>query len=357
KILNSKSIPVFRSGARNASAAWGTSSVSKIINNRALLGEYQPTHVLNGVRVPEGEPVLNFYPAVLTEETFYLAHSARSLRRTSGASKQSKRFNVWQGIAKCNGCGDAMHLVNKGKPPKGYTYLQCYSSRKGVCSSAMLRLDRTELAFREILAKVDSLSLVQDSSNAIQKSISVIEAQLAALTVKLTKAVEVHSEVPTIAGARLLSDLEQQQEELKSEQEKLKQKLQIERITNKEDFFKKLDLTSYDGRSAANSLMKRLGLFVHIERRVHQNNSFYFYVSPAAKLPEINSLLFAVRVDANDEVAVQALDYGIAAIQIVQGEVTESAIAWEDEDGDGISADWFGGGFGGRRKVTDKGLH
>ncbi|MFG3502928.1 recombinase family protein [Pseudomonas sp. NPDC047963] len=266
KLLNERSIPIFGSRVRNASAAWGTSSVSKILNNRALLGEYQPTHVLNGVRVSEGEPVLGFYPPVVTEETFYLARSARGLRRLSGASRQSKRFNVWQGIARCFDCDAAMHLVNKGKPPKGYTYLQCHSARKGICSSGMLRLDRTELAFREILAKVDSLSLVQDSSNAIRKSLAAIEGKLATLATKLASAEAAYNEVPTGAGARLLQSTEQEQERLKAAHVEQSQRLQVERVISKEDFFERLDLTSYEGRAAANSLLKRLGLRVLIER-------------------------------------------------------------------------------------------
>ncbi|WP_339080834.1 recombinase family protein [Pseudomonas sp. TMP9] len=169
KTLNAEGVPIFGSTNRNKSGAWGSSSVGKILCNRALLGEYQPTGIVEGERQKIGEPVQGFYPIVVLEEIFYAAAKSRNEKLVSKATKPSINFNVWQGIAKCELCSESMHLVNKGTPPKGSKYLRCYGAAKGVCRGKLVRLDRSEEIFREILAKVDSLSLVQDHQGKLKK--------------------------------------------------------------------------------------------------------------------------------------------------------------------------------------------
>src|SRR5690606_24522263 len=110
-------------------------------------------------------------------------------------------FNIWQGIAKCYKCGSPIHWINKGKPPKGGTYLQCYEARKGSCTMPLLRTDRAELAFKEILTKVDSLSLVQSSAAAIRKALSAKEGELEALSGRLQGAIESHEAYPSLSSA------------------------------------------------------------------------------------------------------------------------------------------------------------
>lgn len=271
KTLNAEGIPIFGSKNRNKNGAWGSSSVGKILSNRALLGEYQPTGLIEGKRDKLGEPVQGFYPVVVTEEVFYAAAKSRSEKRVSKATKQSKNFNVWQGIAKCKLCSESMHLVNKGHPPKGAKYLRCYGAVKGVCSGQLIRLDRSEEIFREILAKVDSLSLVQDNQNKLKNSLNIQEGKILEINSRLK---ELQHQILVLGGrlpstlvgviAQLESDLEVSQ----STREKIKADLSRERIINKGDFFARLDLVSYEGRARANSLIKGLDAIINIERGV-----------------------------------------------------------------------------------------
>lgn len=186
KLLNEQGVKPFGSVARNPNQTWSGSSVAKLLNNRALIGEYQPTGLVNGRRQPEGEPITDYYPAAITPEIFYQAQEARALRRISKATKQgSSVFNIWQGVARCHRCGSPIHWINKGKPPKGGKYLQCYEARKGNCDMPMLRTDIAELAFKEILTKVDSLSLVQSSAASVRKTLVVREGKLETVSSRL----------------------------------------------------------------------------------------------------------------------------------------------------------------------------
>ena len=46
------------------SKGWQMSYVSKILTNRAVVGEYQPHTKTGGRRVPVGEPISDYFPAV-----------------------------------------------------------------------------------------------------------------------------------------------------------------------------------------------------------------------------------------------------------------------------------------------------
>lgn len=268
KILNEESIPVFGSTRRNVSGKWGSSSTCKILSNRALLGEYQPTGLVDGLRKPLGEPVADFFPAVITEVEFYSAQASRVSRNVSKATKNTKNFNIWQGIAKCGRCQGPLHLLNKGTPPKGGKYLRCYNSAKGVCTAKPFRLDRSELVFKEILAKLDSLSLIQDGQGHLQKQIDVLNGKIAEVQERLG---ELQAQA-TAAGklpsflVQTMVDLESSLSEWQGHREQLRADLSREKVISKEDFFAKLDLVSYQGRSRANSLLKNLGITVTLNR-------------------------------------------------------------------------------------------
>ena len=314
RILNEQGVPVFGSRNRNHAGAWGTSSVSKILGNRALLGEYQPTAIIGGVRTNDGEPVIGFFPAVVTEDVFYQAKAVRAERRVHQTGRQTKRFNVLQGLMKCDQCGDAMHLVNKGRPPKGSTYIQCHSARKGVCKNGYIRVERAELVLREILAKVDSLSLVQSSDGEARKQLTTVTGKLEAVTQRHNQMTEDYFVSPSAGVAQMIARLESEQAALRQEQEQLREVLATNQVVSKEDFFERLDLISFDGRHAANSLLKRLGVTVSVLSE-----------KPSEQWYRINTeaLALFVVIHMTDQIKVASFDSGVVDLQILQGELTE----------------------------------
>lgn len=128
--LNSEGVPTFRGGK-----GWHTSSVAKIIQSRAVLGEYQPhtgTH-RNRNRKPDGEPIPNYYPPIIDSGTFWQAQGATQGRRQNAAGRTGMSgSHLFQGLARCAHCDGPMHIVNKGKPPKGGIYLACSENLRKV---------------------------------------------------------------------------------------------------------------------------------------------------------------------------------------------------------------------------------
>ena len=192
-------------------------------------------------------------------------------------------------------CGEPMHLVNKGQLPKGGKYLRCYGSAKGRCTNKLVEISRSERAFMEILTKVDSLSLVQDSQAKIRKEIAKIDLQLD--LVKKRQA-EIESQILDVGGdlpsfiVQAAFRFEQELKELKRKKDDLKRDSQREKIINKEDFFARLDLLSFEGRARANYLLKALKVQVRIER---QEKTVCYAI-------EVEGVLMFVMKEAGDQV-------------------------------------------------------
>ena len=254
RTLNKEGIESFKG------KTWGISSVQRILRNKAVLGFYQPMRK----KQPIGDPVAGYFDPIIDEAMFYQAQEATNARRLARATKQSGRFQIWQGIAKCYKCGAAMHFVDKGKPPKGGTYLVCANRRKALCDTKSVREAMSEKVFREILAKVDSLPLIQDSHAKVEK-------ELAALEGKIAEQQEQYDDLKqaiTVRYSKILDDsayeVERKLEASVARREELKATLAADRIVDREDFFQRLDLQSYEGRYRANALLKRLGITVWI---------------------------------------------------------------------------------------------
>lgn len=78
---------------------WPLSSVKVILKSRSTFGEYQPgTKQEGGRRVFQGEPITNYYPPVIAEETFWAAQAAISGRRRRSGRPGVRETNLFTGI-------------------------------------------------------------------------------------------------------------------------------------------------------------------------------------------------------------------------------------------------------------------
>ncbi|XIA65751.1 recombinase family protein [Bradyrhizobium sp. TZ2] len=128
--LNKAKIPTF--GGPNG---WHQSYVAKILANRAVLGEFQAHVRAEGKRVPDGEPVKNYYPAIIRDDLFYQAQLGKAQRRGNGAGRKGAGFaNLFSGIARCFYCRAPILFENKGDGPKGgqISHLRRCETRAGL---------------------------------------------------------------------------------------------------------------------------------------------------------------------------------------------------------------------------------
>lgn len=106
---------------------WHTSLVGRLLKNRALLGEYQPhkSGAGEGLRVPSGEPIPNYYPAVIDEQTFLRAQATAERKGEFPGRRDVSLKNWLQGLLNCT-CGKSFVRKNKdSKAQPGYARYYC----------------------------------------------------------------------------------------------------------------------------------------------------------------------------------------------------------------------------------------
>lgn len=96
------------------SGKWTSPYVARILNDRRALGEHQP-HKEDGT--PDGEPLIGYYPRVISDEKFAAARLAQ-IERQEGAGRGGKRDRKWVNtfqsllIDATDSCG--FHLTYRG---------------------------------------------------------------------------------------------------------------------------------------------------------------------------------------------------------------------------------------------------
>lgn len=92
---------------------WNQTIITKIISNRATIGEYQPKIYRKGKRIPQGEPWKDYFPRVVSDEIFTLANAAKAQRAKVPGRRDKHYKNLFQGILKCGCCGASYVRKNK----------------------------------------------------------------------------------------------------------------------------------------------------------------------------------------------------------------------------------------------------
>lgn len=173
--LNAEKIPTFM-----GKGGWQTSTVNKTIGGKAAIGVYQPNQMVKGKRQPVGEPIVDYFPRIISDEDFDAAQRSRLSRQTnpkgdrkgSGGRKGKAYSNLFSKLAKCAYCKSPILYKNKGLPPKGYSYLICSSAERndGCHMKVAWRYDQFETAFLSFVEKLDLASLVSSEKQTTKRS-------------------------------------------------------------------------------------------------------------------------------------------------------------------------------------------
>lgn len=159
--LNQTGVPTF--GSPNG---WHHTYIAKILANRAVLGEFQPHVRESGKRVPKGEPVRNYFPAVVDEQLFYRAQVAKAQRKISGKGRKGDTYsNLFSGLGRCAYCGSKILYENKGNGLKGGAYLVCDSTKRKLgCASTRWRYVDFEASFLRFVEEIDLATVVNSAA-------------------------------------------------------------------------------------------------------------------------------------------------------------------------------------------------
>lgn len=114
-------------------SSWHPTLITKLLNNRAVLGEYQPHSKSGTKRVPVGEPWPDYYPRIVTDALFTKARASKATRAQLPRRRDDRYLNIFQGVIKCGTCGGSLSRKYKGsKVQPNYVQYQCTARIRGV---------------------------------------------------------------------------------------------------------------------------------------------------------------------------------------------------------------------------------
>jgi DNA invertase Pin-like site-specific DNA recombinase len=125
--LNEEGVEPFTARARG----WHPSYVTKILMNPAVIGKFAPGRRENGRRVLVGTMIDDYYPRIISDETWW---TLWGLRRERTGGRRGRTFaNLFSGILRCSECHGRVCLEDKGRKKPGHgdsRYLVCDEARR-----------------------------------------------------------------------------------------------------------------------------------------------------------------------------------------------------------------------------------
>ncbi|WP_334169949.1 recombinase family protein [Zoogloea sp.] len=180
KKLNQEGVPPV-SGV----GAWTSGRVSKLLVNRALIGEYEFKVRDKGKAVATGTIVPDWYPVVIEPSLFHQARMVITGRKTLPAKRRDRSYrNILFGLAYCGKCGASMIRRNMSGSNRsvGYGRYVCSYSNHAKTSCPTVHAHTLEHAVVESLVNYFSGSFV--SAERVNEARAAIEAAKGAVADK-----------------------------------------------------------------------------------------------------------------------------------------------------------------------------
>lgn len=166
---------------------WRESYITKILRSPSVIGIYQPHQSISDEdgrksREPVGEPIADYYPAIIPEDLFYAVQKqleANKEKAGRGGGRNGKISTLFGHVAKCGYCGGSMAFMSKGPLPKGGTYLVCDSARRKVsdCKRRLIKYAEFEELILTYCKGLDPSDLLPGNEER-ESALNVLKGQL-----------------------------------------------------------------------------------------------------------------------------------------------------------------------------------
>jgi len=266
-----------------ASAMWYPSYIAKVINNRAVLGEYQPKQN----KIPVGDPITGYYPVIISEDDFYKAQAIKKSKAPYIVSgRKGKNFtNLFTGMCKCLECG-ATYRMQSG-------YMKCdnhYLSSGCDCDKRWNYRDVENAALLILKDEIDWFAAFggqSDSRHKLESDLKALQGRLMAEEKKVGRFAELFSmvdDVSMLGDARIrymraMKDVSQIQQDIESKEAELRiytpAQKNVERLNR--IFFELASETDacalYQLRTQINTILRDAGLTLYFNQ-----HGVYYYI-------------------------------------------------------------------------------
>ncbi len=128
--INKSRVAPWSSKRQKGAKGWHSSYIHKLLNNRAVLGEFQPHVFIDGKRTPTGDVIRDYYPKIIGQKTFNLAKAAATKRKNGKGRVTVTDKNLFAGLCRCSQCLGTVSFSDKGdrnKTRNPSTYMRCFN--------------------------------------------------------------------------------------------------------------------------------------------------------------------------------------------------------------------------------------
>lgn len=232
KHLNQLKVPT----VKGFELGWTETVVARILNRRDALGEFQPCKHVDGKPVPDGNPILGYFPAAIDEDLYLRSSIVRKGRTKTPGRKGTMFSNLFAGLCQCEHCGSRMTLRNNSSATFKAQYLLCSSRmRKSGCTKGNRNfrysvvenaiLDNVqEFAFADIMRARSSDWLI----NELDQRIAATQLQSEDLGKRVKRLIATLETCDEELVAGLLTNMKERKNE-KEESDRLLAQLEYER--------------------------------------------------------------------------------------------------------------------------------
>ncbi|MGY5808454.1 recombinase family protein [Rhizobium sp. LEGMi198b] len=178
--LNATGVPTF--GTDNG---WYQSIIKLLLKRVDVLGTFQPHRIVDGKRVPDGDPIEGYFPTVIDKDMFLRVQAMRDPVGKPGR-KGKTIANLFTGLCHCAHCGGPMTMKVSQVKQGMARYLVCANHVRGHrCDEGRknFRYEPIEAAILDHVRELDLADALQ--SVRFDAEISDMDKAIAAATLQL----------------------------------------------------------------------------------------------------------------------------------------------------------------------------
>ncbi|MFM8335881.1 MAG: recombinase family protein [Opitutaceae bacterium] len=211
---------------------WRCDIIQRLLRNRTVIGEYQPFHVVSGKRAVTGEPVQDYYPAIVSKKVFLAAQGRLAAVKPKVGRHSEGITNLFTGKLFCPYCGSSVN-VYYAYPKRGETkykpirHLKCTNALNGHCINVSWRLEEFEENFLQLATEVKEAMFASANTKPLEAEIFACDGEIRSEKTKLERlmaSIEEAVSVPKVIVERI-AVTETRIEQLEANKRKLEAKL------------------------------------------------------------------------------------------------------------------------------------
>ena len=189
---------------------WSKGGINYLLRNIAVYGSIQPYIMENKKRVPVGEAIEDYYPAIITKEKFLAVQNKVAKRKMYGGGNVGDQVsNLFSGICKCSACGGNIIITHKGRNEISYLACSAYHWHHKCTKSIVnyIQVEKTALDYISKDTKALQYFSTDDKGKELQRKIDEKKAvldDLQTIVERLTDSIEM-ADAPEPLVARLRS--------------------------------------------------------------------------------------------------------------------------------------------------------